>query len=162
MFNLYSKTIGKADPDHMTEDFLTRIQQHMEDLEAFCFDSWSVIEELFHSHGRSKIALKTIKDQTRRDCDQSIKGCKRARVETGEVEALSRTQGVDADMHCTTYKRPGEPVLKLVRPNGPGAVKRKAEEIQCPEKSIKRTWTGKEITGGPDESKCLKCGKPWH
>lgn len=74
----------------------------------------------------------------------SMKGCKRARGETGEGAALSRTEGVDADMKSTTYKRPGEPALKLVRPNGPGAVKRKAEDIPYAEESRKERGQAKK------------------
>lgn len=59
-----------------------------------------------------------------------MQGCKRARVETVEGTILSKTEGVDADMKTTAYKRPGALSLKPVgRVPGQGTIKRKADEL---------------------------------
>lgn len=122
--NEYSQTNAKAVPDHMEGVSLIRFQQNMEELRSFAFYNRSVIHEICHWHGRSKIDLKRLKDQDRREYYLSIQGCKRARGETGECATLSKTEGVYADMKNIAYKWPGELTQKIVaRTAGKGPIK---------------------------------------
>lgn len=103
LLNIYSQNNGKAYPDHMYGVLLIRVQQQVEDIRALEYNYKSPIREIWLYNGRSKVALESLKDQTRRNCDLYMQGWKRANGETGEGEVLKKTDGIDAEIKYTTY-----------------------------------------------------------
>lgn len=91
VLNVYAETDCKLDSGHMKKVFLIRFQQHMEELGAFEFYEIFIIHYLCHCHGRSKIFLKLLKDQSRRYCYMSLQGLKITRGYMEEDTAPSKT-----------------------------------------------------------------------
>lgn len=117
LLHIYSNIDGKADTDHMSDVYFIRVKQQVGEVRAFAVYNTTTLYVLNKWHGRSKLAIKLLKDQDRRDCNLSTQGCKRGRGETGEGSALDRTDGVDEDMKITTYKTPGDTLNnQLMRP----------------------------------------------
>lgn len=84
LLDIYSKKNGKADPGHIADLFIIRIQQHVETVRDLAQDSTTKIPDLLQWEGRAKIDLRHLKYQSRRDCDLSMHGWKRAKRETGK------------------------------------------------------------------------------
>lgn len=74
-------------------------------MREFAQDPQVTIPDLGQWKGRAKIAILLLKDQSRRDHDLSMQGCKRSKGETGEGFSLPKTDGLDADIKITQYKR---------------------------------------------------------
>lgn len=82
--HIFFKTNGNEDLDHMADVFIIRVPKHVEEIREFSFDKNVPLHALGNWHGRSMRAIKRLKGQSRRDCNLSMKGCKRVKGETGK------------------------------------------------------------------------------
>lgn len=127
LLDVYSQTNGKADPDHIADVFVIRVQQHIEAVIEYAVDPENTIPDLRFWKDREKVAFIRLKDQARSDCDLSMYGCRRAKGETGEEFLLSRMEGVDADMKINQYRRGEDGMVQQLGTKSAGMRKRSDE-----------------------------------
>lgn len=94
LLDAYSQTNGKADPDHIADVFVIRVQQHIDAVSEYTIYPENTIPDLRIWKDREKVALRRLNDQARRDCDLSMYGCRCAKGDTGEGVRLSRTEEI--------------------------------------------------------------------
>lgn len=154
---VFSKKLDGGTGEHMADVFHIGVQQHMGELRLLELYNWSVIREILHWHGRSKIFLTRLKDKSWRECDFSIQGWKRPKGEAGQCATLYETEGFSDDMNTTAYIRAGDPTQEPVAIlAGQGTLKRKSELLPYSESLTKRPKAGKQTNGRTNVSKCIK------